>query len=364
VVAAGNSRPGVVPNPRYPDHHADARWALGPWACGFNTLVCGAYVPRVSTNGLVTTAGWPSPFTRIGPGLSGAPIPSFSAPGGNTDLGYNYHSGLGVWGYSGAGLPEDRIGTSHAAPLLAREAAFTLAELQKYCMPGTQPFAVTARAFLTLTAEKPAVDERIKTLVQRTLGNGRASLTRLVAPSAGKAVLIWQGFVESPGDTVRVQLPIPLEWLAEAQDPRLRLIICYDPPVNDAALATWACRRVQARLRQHPDERGLRAPTRRHVSYPVIDRVYKLGRYKPDGENPAEGETWLVELYYEGIAPYPPTMDFNPRQRVAFAAELIDVGESPVDPQPAMQALPIAATMNRLSIQPTAVRSPVIIRTR
>jgi hypothetical protein len=85
VVAAGNSLPGVSPNQPYPDHHTDERWALGPWACGYNTLVCGAFVSRLSTNGLVPTLGWPSPFTRIGPGLCDAPVPSFSAEGGNTD---------------------------------------------------------------------------------------------------------------------------------------------------------------------------------------------------------------------------------------------------------------------------------------
>lgn len=42
VVAAGNSRPDVVPAPEYPDHHNDKQWALGPWACGFDTPVCGS----------------------------------------------------------------------------------------------------------------------------------------------------------------------------------------------------------------------------------------------------------------------------------------------------------------------------------
>ena len=67
---------------------------------------------------------------------------------------------------------------------------------------------------------------------------------------------------------------------------------------------------------------------------------------------------------YEEIAPYPPATDFDPRQRVAFAAELVDQGESPVDPQTAMQALPIAPTMTRLSIQPVPIRSPIIVKTR
>ena len=67
---------------------------------------------------------------------------------------------------------------------------------------------------------------------------------------------------------------------------------------------------------------------------------------------------------YDEIAPYPPGMDFDPRQRVAFAAELYDAAATPADHQPAMQALPIAASMTRLSVQSEPIRSPVIIRTR
>ncbi len=67
---------------------------------------------------------------------------------------------------------------------------------------------------------------------------------------------------------------------------------------------------------------------------------------------------WLLEMAYDNIAPYPPGMDFDPRQRVAFAAEIYDADEDPVDPHPAIQALPIANSMIRLSVQPDAVRMP------
>ncbi|MCU0980114.1 MAG: S8 family serine peptidase [Pirellulaceae bacterium] len=364
VVAAGNSRPGVPPDQPYPDHHADPRWALGPWACGFNTHVCGAFVSQLSTNGLVQKIGWPSPFTRIGPGLCDAPIPSFSAEGGNMDDAYRFRLGLGVWGLSASGLPEDHAGTSYAAPILAREAAWTLHELQKHCAPGTQPFAVTARAFLALTADHPVQDEAVRALVKRTLGYGRASPQRLITPSAGSAVILWQGYVESPRDTVRIQLPIPLAWLDEAEKPVLHLVVCSDPPVNEVAQVRWACRRVRPVLHLGPDASSVRAPLGAHPTYPLIDRRYPLERYKPGQDTAAEGDLWLLEISYEEIAPYFPGMDFDPRQRVAFAAELVDEGEATVDPQVAMQALPIGATMNRLSIQPTPVRSPIIVKTR
>ena len=364
VVAAGNSPPGIVPNPNYPEHHQDPRWALGPWACGFNTLVCGAFVSRLSSNGLVTNVGWPSPFTRIGPGLCDAPVPSFSAEGGNTDDAFNYAPNLGVWCLSGTGLPEDKCGTSFAAPLLAREAALTLHQMQQHCAPGTQPFGVTARAFLTLTATPPPAVDIIKTLVERTLGFGKARCRRLLRPSSGSAVILWQGYIESTKDVVRVQLPVPLQWLAAADEPLLRLVVCYDPPVNDAATASWACRRLSAVLHPGPDAKAQRAPRGGHPSYPVIDRNYKLARYKPDGDQAAEGDMWLIEFTYDEIAPYPPGMDFDPRQRVAFAAELVDRGESRADPQLAMQALPSAPLMTRLSIQPQAIRNPIVLRIR
>ena len=364
VVAAGNSDSGVSPAFDYPDHHQDQRWALGPWACGFNTLVCGAFVSRLSANGLVQNVGWPSPFTRIGPGLCSSPVPSFSAEGGNTDSSYGFSHGLGVWGFSANGLPEDKIGTSYAAPILAREAAFTLQRLQDFCEQGSQPFAVTARAFLTLTADAPVADHQVQALVDRTLGNGKAQAARLTRPIAGSAVLIWQGYIESPDDKVRVQLPIPIEWLASAEEPVLKIVICYDPPVSETAHTTWACRKVTPVLRLGPEEHAVRAPSGSPASFPVIQRQYRLAKYKPGSRIPAVGDMWLLEFAYSEIAPYPPGMDFDPRQRVAFAAELIDKGESPHDPQPTMQALPIAQSMNRLSVQPTPLRIPIIVKTR
>jgi len=366
VVAAGNSPPGVPPNRPYPEHHADERWALGPWAAGFNTMVCGAFVSQLAAGGLVQSLGWPSPFSRIGPGLCECPIPSFSAEGGNTDEVYNFRFGLGVWGFSAAGRPEDHSGTSYAAPILAREAALTLSALEQFCTTGTQPFAVTARAFLTLTASHPHPldQEVIGELASRTLGSGKASMQRLITPNTGSAVLIWQGYVESPRDTVRVQLPIPLSWLDQADEPYLRIVVCSDPPVNEAAHRGWACRRVRPVLHPGPEARGVTAPRGTHPTYPTFLREYPLTRYKPGADKAAEGDLWLMEISYEEIASYPPATDFDPRQRVAFAAELIDRGETAADPQAAMQALPMAASMNRLSIQQVPLRSPIIIKTR
>ena len=73
---------------------------------------------------------------------------------------------------------------------------------------------------------------------------------------------------------------------------------------------------------------------------------------------------WLLEMSYDEIADYYSGIDFTPQQRVAFAAELFDGGEDPVTPQPAMQSLPLAATMARLSVPPTILRTPVVLKSR
>jgi hypothetical protein len=108
----------------------------------------------------------------------------------------------------------------------------------------------------------------------------------------------------------------------------------------------------------------LRARSGGHESYPITDRTYALANYAPGKKKAAEDDMWLLQLYYDEIFGYPPAMDFDPRQRVAFAAELIDRGEAPVDPQAILQSLPIAASMNRFSVQSTPIRTPVIVRTR
>jgi hypothetical protein len=71
---------------------------------------------------------------------------------------------------------------------------------------------------------------------------------------------------------------------------------------------------------------------------------------------------WLLELSYEQIADYHLGMVFTPQQRIAFAAELFDKAELPISPQAALQALPSAVTMTRLSIPPQSIKTPVIVR--
>ena len=169
VVAAGNSQEGIIPNPAYPQHYSDLNWQLGAFARSFNALTCGAYVAQLSASGLVRQIGWPSPFCRVGPGLSESPKPDFSASGGNATNNYASGPGLGVWGLDNAGTWQEKSGTSYAAPLLAREAALALRSLERVCEPGARPYAATIRSFLAITATEPVRDAAVAQLVKRTL---------------------------------------------------------------------------------------------------------------------------------------------------------------------------------------------------
>lgn len=360
VVSAGNSPSGVQPSQPYPAHFDDPEWQLGAWARGFNSVTCGSLVKKLSVGGLVTTQGWPSPFTRVGPGLCDSPKPDFSDNGGNSTPAMQTAPGLGVWGLTASSHWEDLSGTSFAAPLLAREAAFALSQLQRVCAQGARPYAVTVKAFLNLTATPPSTGGAAQTLGLRSLGRGVARSTRLARPRVDTAVLMWQGVLEGPGDVARVTLPIPQSWYKGCEEPHLRLVVSWDPPVNAAVSGLWATRKVTAHLKASPDTPSLRGTAGGHASYPLIDRTYDLQKL-PKGAS-VDGDIWLVELSYDQTADYHIGIAFTPQQRVAFVAELFDSSEQPISPQTALQALPSAVTMTRLSVPPQSVKTAVIIK--
>lgn len=362
VTVAGNSPLGLIPSTRYPRHFDEPEWQLGPWARSFNSLTCGSFVARLSSGGIVTQVGWPSPFCRVGPGLCESPKPDFSANGGNASAQYRSAPGLGVWGLSLTGMWEDNSGTSYAAPLLSREAAFAMQRLQQVCERGAQPFGVTVKAFLALTATPPTEDDAIKELAERTLGRGVASAGRLGLPSPKTGVMIWQGVLEDEKDVARIQIPIPREWLEAADEPYLSLIVAWDPPVNAAVRHLWATRNVSARLRMHPDAPAQHtSKIKSHGTYPLMERLYNLRRLPPGLS--VDGDIWIIEITYEQIAEYHPAMTFPPQQRAAFAAELFDMGAKQHSPQRSLQSLAATRTMTRLTIPPTVARMPVVLRT-
>ncbi|MEO7318130.1 MAG: S8 family serine peptidase [Chthoniobacteraceae bacterium] len=362
VIAAGNVPEGNIPQPRYPKHQTDKRWALHAFPRCFNALTCGGIISRISAAGL-GEPGAPSPFSRLGPGFASSRKPDFSAPAGNANADYSRESGLGVWAISASAERLEVFGTSHAAPLLAREAAFVFDELRRCraCPPSVRPYACTAKAILALTANDvgSALPSEYTELARHALGFGNASVEPLRQPNPESALFFWQGFAERAGDKLRVRIPIPSDWLRSAVAPQLRICIAWDSPVNSVA-DSWACRDVSLTLCATEDANGASGSRRKAPSgYPLYSRTWDLR--KAAEKTPPSDEFWIVEMSYEQIAAYAAGHVPTPIQRIAFAAELRDHGESPLSPQPFVQKLPIAAEMTRFSAAPIPSRQPLAV---
>jgi hypothetical protein len=364
IVAAGNSSPNLRPNPQYPDSYKDPLWRLPAWARGFNTLVCGSFVDELRANGSTQTKGWPSPFSRVGPGVSEAPVPNFSEHGGDTNG--TYSGGFGVAVCDRNGRWRESAGTSYAAPLLARKAAHAYKELEKFCLGTTRPYSALVKAFMALSANIPAtaLQNNVKAITEKTLGRGLVNLDLLSSPADNAAIFFWQGVLESPKDVIRVQVPIPKSWLTKAGKPKLRVVWAWESPVHDGVSGIWACRRVNLAFRPGPEKEafvGSRG-SHSHSSYTIREKVVDLGTEALNKKKiEVTGDSWLIELSYEQLADYYPGREFSPKQRVGLVIELSD-GEGKESPQRFVQALSIANTFDRLVVAPTKVEPPVPIK--
>ena len=189
-------------------------------------------------------------------------------------------------------------------------------------------------------------------------------MERLTDRWAASGVMIWQGVLEDDKDIATIKVPIPREWLEMAEQPRLRLILAWDPPVNAAVRDLWITRKVSPKLKRNANSLSqFPSKNKQSVNYPIIERGYDLQKRR-QGSNPDDDEdTWLIEIEYAQIAEYHPAMIFPPQQRVAFAAEIFDEGEAHVSPQLSLQSLSITQSMTRLSVPPAVARMPVVLRT-
>ncbi|MFN0250263.1 MAG: S8 family serine peptidase [Kofleriaceae bacterium] len=364
VIAAGNTDAGLVPNDPYPNHGDDPRWGLGARARSFNGLVCGGYVNTLGTNTIAGILGAPSPFTRVGPGLCDSPVPGLGAPAGDSSsTTHTWAPGTGVGVISPAGLWEDHNGTSFAAPFVAAEAAIVCQELARHSGPQTIPFAGTVKAWMHLVARRPPLPTAHERLAKRTVGRGLPSADRLRRPDLRSAVFVWQCVLQAPGTVSRVRIPVPLEWLKNAKQPEMRVVASWNGPVNMALADSWACRKVSIKVRPFGAEEALRGGGKTPGGYPLIDRTFEidlatLTKKKFD----VNDQLWVLEAEYAELGEYPPAMTVSPQQKVGVVVELVDTGEAPVSPQTHVQAMPIAAELDRLSVPSAPIMTPITIR--
>ena len=225
------------------------------------------------------------------------------------------------------------------------------------CSPGNRPYAALVKAFLALKASRPVETSATKRLVERTQAYGTATAVRLSSPVVGSAVFLWQGLLEDKDDMALVQIPVPRQWLSMSSHPKMRLVISADVPVNAAASEIWASRKVSVKIRPTPDSRALQAQKRKGGgSCPLVSQEYS---FQSVDVSTLQSDMWLVEIAYDDIADYLPSMAFASQQRVAFAAELFDDSAIPTSPQALLQAMPVVAGMNRLTAQTRLPKPPL-----
>lgn len=321
VVSAGNVKPEVVPQKKYPQHLDDANWQLGPWASAHNTLTCGGYLASKDESAIAAVPEAPSPFTRVGPGFADANAVPDAAEHAGGDLG-------GVIVLDDAGKWKNTGGTSFSAPLLAREAAKSFVALARYCPADGRASSALVKAYLALTATRVGRDlpTKFKPLVKRALGAGRMTVDRLLRPTRESAVFLWQGVVEGPDDVVRVLLPLPRKWLQKAGKPYLRLVTAWNTYVNDVASSLWSCRRVDAQLRVGQGKAEAIHPSaeRLGATYPRSVRSYDLGKPEVQAKISDDGLVLCISYHTDSMAPMLSFVAAGPEQAVAFGAELFD----------------------------------------
>jgi len=81
--------------------------------------------------------------------------------------------------------------------------------------------------------------------------------------------------------------------------------------------------------------------------YPLFKRTWKLDKARE--KKVVEGDLWVLEFKYSQAAAYSAGHAVSPFQRIAFAAEIWDEAETPLEPHSFVQSLPIASTLIRLS---------------
>jgi hypothetical protein len=181
-------------------------------------------------------AGFPSPFTRMGPGVDGAIKPEVVETAGDWILDRNRLTDSGVvtmgTNFAGGLLLVSRIGTSFAAPKVANSAAQLMRRYPEYSSNLIRALIVHSaevpRNRPSLWAGSKPTDEK----VLRAYGYGQPDLDRAIAAAQNEPWLLHDGRIE--GDAFRIfQLPeLPEEFLASPGRRRLKVTLAFDPPTR------------------------------------------------------------------------------------------------------------------------------------
>lgn len=185
----------------------------------------------------------PAPFTRVGHGINGAIKPEFIDYGGNAvfgGTGSNYRfvgrdQGLDVMSFSNRPLQRlfaYDVGTSFAAPLVARNAALLWDRLRATF--GSEPHPNLVRAVMASAANVPAEVSAAfpnQDDCLRVAGYGRIDPDFAFASSNKRVTLVAEGSLTLDRFAV-YSVPIPQSFVDARGRKSIRVALAFDPPVR------------------------------------------------------------------------------------------------------------------------------------
>ena len=238
----------------------------------------------------------PSPFTRLGHGVNGAIKPEFVEYGGNavfTGTGsfrkIVHEPGTAVMSFSNQPLKQlfaFDVGTSLAAPLVARTAAITWHRTAQ--MLGRQPGPNLIRSILASAATVP---EEVTALFDnkgdafRVAGYGRIDPECAFTSSDRRVTLVAEGSVAVDKFAVYA-VPITDDFLKATGKKCIRVALAFDPPVR-----------------------------RRRMDYLGVDLNFQMIRGKSLSEVIAAFQSVGPDEEAERAIPYPYNIPFEPKRR-------------------------------------------------
>jgi hypothetical protein len=239
----------------------------------------------------------PSPFTRCGHGVNGAIKPEFIEYGGNavfvgTGNFRRIGKDAGTSVMSLSHKPFEQlfrfdVGTSLAAPLVARTAALVWNELQN--LLNQEPHPNLVRAVLASASKVPteitALFPGNKDAAFKVAGYGRISPENALSSSDHRVTMIAQGTLGI--DTFAVYaVPITDEFVCARGKKRIRVALAFDPPVR-----------------------------RRRIDYLGVVMNFQMIKGKTLQEVIAAFEAVRLDEDAEGAIPSPYNIPFEPKGR-------------------------------------------------
>jgi subtilisin family serine protease len=192
--------------------------------------------------------GWPSPFTRVGPGVAGSVKPELVERAGTLGIESGRLVGTDAeLSVVSAGALVDRLltfslGTSFAAPLVTRVAVAVKARFPEFT-------ANMVRALVLLSSEQAKFGSELETArpsdradaVRRLAGYGKPSIIRAIESTSHRVVLVAEDAI--PIDGVHIyELPIPSSFFASGGYRGIDVALAYDPRTRARRLDYLASR--------------------------------------------------------------------------------------------------------------------------